>query len=42
MTIGGLASIPLSYNWIPGATYTVYLEDVNNSIVYHATVVAPS
>lgn len=40
MTIGGLMSVPLSYNWTRGASYTVFLEDTNNTIVYQQTAVA--
>ncbi len=41
MTVGGLTSVPLTYKWTPGATYQVYLEDLNNTIVYEQTAIAP-
>ena len=42
MTISGTMSVPLSYGWSPGASYTVYLQDWNSTIVYQQTVTAPS
>lgn len=42
MTVHGLMSVPIIYHWAPGTTYTVYLEDVNDTIVYQQTVTAPS
>lgn len=42
MTVNGLASIPLNYQWKPNAQYTVYLEDVENNIVDQVTIRAPS
>jgi len=41
MTVHGLMSVPIIYHWSPGASYMVYLEDINNTIVYQQTAVAP-
>ena len=40
MTVNGLMSVPMIYHWTSGANYTIYLEDVNNIIVYQATITA--
>ena len=42
MTVHGLMSVPIVYRWTPRATYTAYLENTNNTIVYQQTVTVPT
>lgn len=41
-TVNGLTSVPVTYHYRAGATYYIFLENTNSTIVYEQVVTAPA